>query len=348
LLLCEGFQAGPVQENYHVHRDALGFLHLNHLQTICRKLRVKPGQQAEDSPWFRGFRRQPQTRSRSRRDVCSLANCQLCPGVDLADLVNSRLVKYCRSLVFTGDQLNVALVPGYPGGGPGFSSSTFKATDARVRLTPLVPWDPSAFIALVDDANDLLILYYFSKGSRPCAVGYLGLLARWLSCLHRPLSLVAVAGGHSDVEVWDCRLCPCYVFLDFLVIQFRRMGLVVSRLRIRNAFFRSRGHAWLGGVLLNSLALVLTRRPALALPLGWMSWLAIPALVGGLGWSFWCIMLIRLRCSLALAGVEVTWIWVFGAVFMLVLSSLVATSDFLRVSGSCLVLLLFCITFLHT
>jgi len=85
----------------------------------------------------------------------------------------------------------------------------------------LVPWDPSAFIALVDDANDFPILYYFSKGSRPrAAVGYLGLLARWLSCLNRPLSLVAVAGGHSDVEVWDYRLCPGYVFLDFLVIQF--------------------------------------------------------------------------------------------------------------------------------
>jgi len=43
----------------------------------------------------------------------------------------------------------------------------------------LVPWDSTAFIALVDDANDLPILYYFRKGSRPyAAVGCLGLLAR--------------------------------------------------------------------------------------------------------------------------------------------------------------------------
>jgi len=46
LLRCEGFQSGLVQEDYHVH----GFLHLNHLSTICRKLRVKPSQQAEDLP----------------------------------------------------------------------------------------------------------------------------------------------------------------------------------------------------------------------------------------------------------------------------------------------------------
>jgi len=50
LLCCEGFQACLVQEDYHVHSDALGFLHLDHLPTICRKLRVKPGQQAEESP----------------------------------------------------------------------------------------------------------------------------------------------------------------------------------------------------------------------------------------------------------------------------------------------------------
>jgi len=87
----------------------------------------------------------------------------------------------------------------------------------------LVPWDPSALIALVDDSNDLPILYYFSKESRPyTAVGYSGLHARRLSCLHRPLSLVAVAGGHSDIEV---RLCPGYVLLDFYVIQFLRLIL---------------------------------------------------------------------------------------------------------------------------
>jgi len=85
----------------------------------------------------------------------------------------------------------------------------------------LVPRDPSAFIALVDDANDLPILYYLRKGYRPCAaVGYLGRLARWLRCFHPPLSLVAVADGHSDAEVWDYRLCPGYAFLDFLAIQF--------------------------------------------------------------------------------------------------------------------------------
>jgi len=108
---CEGFQAGLVQEDYHVHGDALGFLHRDHLATVCRKLRVEPGQQAEYSLWFRGLRRQPHPRSRSRRDVCGLANCQLGPRVDLADLIDGSLVKCCRSLVFTGDQLNVALVP---------------------------------------------------------------------------------------------------------------------------------------------------------------------------------------------------------------------------------------------
>jgi len=42
-----------------------------------------------------------------------------------------------------------------------------------------------------------------------------------------------------------------------------------------------------------------------------------------------------------LAGVEVTWTWAFGAVILLFLSSLVTTSDFLTVLGSCLVVLLF-------
>jgi len=51
------------------------------------------------------------SRSRSRRDVCGLANYQLGLGVDLADFVNGSLIKSCRSLVFIGNQLNVALVP---------------------------------------------------------------------------------------------------------------------------------------------------------------------------------------------------------------------------------------------
>jgi len=59
-----------------------------------------------------------------------------------------------------------------------------------------------------------------------------------------------------------------------------RIGLVASRLRIRKAFLRSRGPAWLGGTLLNSFALVLTTRPALAIPSGWSG-------VEGLGLSFW-------------------------------------------------------------
>jgi len=36
---------------------------------------------------------------------------------------------------------------------------------------------------------------------------------------------------------------------------------------------------WLGGILLNSFALVI--------PSGWSSWLATPTLVGGLGLSLW-------------------------------------------------------------
>jgi len=59
----------------------------------------------------RGFRRQPHPRSRSRRDVCSLAaNRQLGPGVDLANLGYGSLVKRCRSFVLTGDQLYGPLV----------------------------------------------------------------------------------------------------------------------------------------------------------------------------------------------------------------------------------------------
>jgi len=104
-----GFQGGLV---HHVHGDALGFLHPNHLlPTIFRKLGVEPRQLAENIPWLRGLRRQPHPRSRSRRDVCSLTICQLVPGVDLVDLVDGSLVKCCRSFVLTGDQLCIALVP---------------------------------------------------------------------------------------------------------------------------------------------------------------------------------------------------------------------------------------------
>jgi len=92
------------------------------------------------------------------------------------------------------------------------------------------------------------------------------------------------------------------------------MGLVACRLRMLNAFFRSRGPAWLDGVLLNSLALVLTTRSAWARSSGYIGWLAAPTLVGGLGWSLWGFGASRLRCSLALAGVEVTWTRAFGAV----------------------------------
>jgi len=39
-------------------------------------------------------------------------------------------------------------------------------------------------------------------------VGCLGLLARWLRYLYRPLSLVSLACSQSNVKVWDYRLCP--------------------------------------------------------------------------------------------------------------------------------------------
>jgi len=58
----------------------------------------------------------------------------------------------------------------------------------------MISFDPDAFIVLDIDAIDLPIIYYFRKGSRPCAaVGCFGFFARWLSYFHRPLSLVAVA-----------------------------------------------------------------------------------------------------------------------------------------------------------
>jgi len=81
--------------------------------------------------------------------------------------------------------------------------------------------DPTACIALVDDANDLPVLYYFRKGSRPCAaVGWLPFLLAGCAAsidLSR-LFLVVIAVSKSA-------LCPSYVFLDFLVIQFRRFIL---------------------------------------------------------------------------------------------------------------------------
>jgi len=73
------------------------------------------------------------------------------------------------------------------------------------------------------------------------------------------------------------------------------------------ALFRSRGPAWLGGLLLNSLTLVLSTRSTLARPSGWICWLAAPTQVEGLGWSLWGFVATRLRCSLALTGVEVAW-----------------------------------------
>jgi len=63
------------------------------------------------------------------------------------------------------------------------------------------------------------------------------------------------------------------------------MGLVVRRLNMRYAIFRLRGPDFFGGFLLNSLALVLTTRSAMALPSGWICWLDASALVGGLGWT---------------------------------------------------------------
>jgi len=69
----------------------------------------------------------------------------------------------------------------------------------------------SVLTVLLGQANDLPILYYFRKVSRPCAaVGCCGFLALWLLYFHRPLSLVAMAWGLSDVEVW---------ILDLLVIR---------------------------------------------------------------------------------------------------------------------------------
>jgi len=94
-----------------------------------------------------------------RRDVCGLANCQLGPGVDLADLFNGSLVQCCRSLVLAGDQLNIALVPP--------CICAINATDARARLTrphwfigippPSSLWSmtPMIFRSLTTSAKDL-------------------------------------------------------------------------------------------------------------------------------------------------------------------------------------------------
>jgi len=38
-------------------------------------------------------------------------------------------------------------------------------------------------------------------------------------------ALVPIAGGHSDVDFWYYRLCPGYILLDFLVIQFRVLAM---------------------------------------------------------------------------------------------------------------------------
>jgi len=62
-------------------------------------------------------------------------------------------------------------------------------------------------------------------------------------------------------------------------------------LRILEAFLLSRGPAWLGGTFLNSFALVLTTRPALALPSGWSGWLAYAGgrlgLVAMASWAYY-------------------------------------------------------------
>jgi len=67
--------------------------------------------------------------------------------------------------------------------------------------TPLVSWDPSAFIVLVDNSNDLPILYHFRKGPRQSTdVGCLGLLARLL------LLLVFRAMSKSGTAHRECYL----------------------------------------------------------------------------------------------------------------------------------------------
>jgi len=107
----------------------------------------------------------------------------------------------CKVLpVFRPNRLLTLRCPG----GPGFSSSTFRATDERDRLTR-----PHWFLGILPPSSlwsmtAMLFLFFTTVGCH-------GLFARWLSCFHRPLSLVAIAGG--DVEIWDYRLCPGYVCL---------------------------------------------------------------------------------------------------------------------------------------
>jgi len=53
--------------------------------------------------------------------------------------------------------------------GPGVDD--YSATIASLpNQTSLDSWDPAAFIVLVDDSNDLQILYDFHKRSRPCSL----------------------------------------------------------------------------------------------------------------------------------------------------------------------------------
>jgi len=61
------------------------------------------------------------------------------------------------------------------------------------------------------------------------------------------------------------------------------------------------------------LALVITTRSGLARPSGWIGWLAASTLMGGLGWLLWSFGGSWLRCSLALANVEVAWTRAFVA-----------------------------------
>jgi len=71
-----------------------------------------------------------------------------------------------------------AATPSVPDGGEMFpwyhpASVQRHCRKCPSNQTPPVSWDPSAFIVLVDAANDLSILYHFRKGPRPCAAPFL-------------------------------------------------------------------------------------------------------------------------------------------------------------------------------
>jgi len=67
------------------------------------------------------------------------------------------------------------------------------------------------------------------------------------------------------VEGEDHRLCPDYIVGNPMLTPDPPVCGKVAR-PLRHAFFRSRGSAWLGDVLLNSLALVLSTRSPLHVP----------------------------------------------------------------------------------